>query len=128
MIDYVDHGSFGTNVFISSSSILGVTKDRWMPQAIQLGTNYIQYFLNQITTYSSQAASGNYGGIMMFNLRPSNDQNPLPVFQAIANGAYNSATVSSVSSPYSQDWEFIPSGFELTKDDVPAYQPTYTGN
>lgn len=99
-----------------------------MPQAIQLGTNYIQYFLNQITTYSSQAASGNYGGIMMFNLRPSNDQNPLPVFQAIANGAYNSATVSSVSSPYSQDWEFIPSGFELTKDDVPAYQPTYTGN
>ena len=128
MIDYVDHGSFGTNVFISSSSILGVTKDRWMPQAIQLGTNYIQYFLNQITTYSSQAASGNYGGIMMFNLRPSNDQNPLPVFQAIANGAYNSATVSSVSSPYSQDWEFIPSGFELTKDDVPAYAPTYTGN
>ncbi len=65
---------------------------------------------------------------MMFNLRPSNDQSPLPVFQAIANGAYNSATVSSVSSPYTQDWEFIPSGFELTKDNVPAYQPTYTGN
>ena len=29
---------------------------------------------------------------------------------------------------YTQDWEFISSGFELAKDDVPAYQPTYTGN
>ena len=109
--------------------MLGVPNDRWMPQAIQLGTNYIQYFLNQITTRSSQAASGNYGGIMMFNLRPSNDINPQPVFQAIANGAYNSATVSNVcETPYTQDWTFIPGGFELTKDDVPAYAPTYTGN
>lgn len=128
MIDYADHGSFGQNVFISSSSILGVTNNRWMPQAINIGYSYNSIYLTQITNRSAQTANGNYAGIMMFNLRPSNDVSPQPVFQAIANGAYNRATVSSVSSPYSQDWEFIPSGFELTKDDVPAYQPTYTGN
>lgn len=128
MIDYADHGSFGANVFFPSSSILGITNSRWMPQAINLGYSYNVLNRTQITNNSSDTASGNYAGIMMFNLRPSNDVSPQPVFQAIANGAYNSATVSSVSSPYTQDWEFISSGFELTKDDVPAYQPTYTGN
>lgn len=128
MIDYADHGTFGSNIFYSASSILGVTNDRWMPQAINLGYSYNVLNRTQITNNSSDTASGNYAGIMMFNLRPSNDVSPQSVFQAIANGAYNSATVSSVSSPYTQDWEFIPSGFELTKDNVPAYQPTYTGN
>lgn len=129
MIDYADHGTFGPDVFIPSSSILGVTNDRWMPQAIELGYNYIQYFLDQITSRSAQTASGDYAGIMMFNLRPANDVSPQPVFQAIANGAYNSATVSNVcDSPYTQDWEFISSGLEWTKNNVPAYQPTYTGN
>ena len=100
-----------------------------MPQAIELGYNYISSYLSIITARSSQTANGNYAGIMMFNLRPSNDVNPQPVFQAIANGAYNSASVTNVcDSPYTQDWEFIDGGFELTKDDVPAYQPTYTGN
>ena len=100
-----------------------------MPQAIKLGNSYGALNLTQITNRSSQTANGNYAGIMMFNLRPSNDINPQPVFQAIADGAYNSATVSNVcSTPYTQDWEFIDGGFELTKDNVPAYQPTYTGN
>ena len=40
MIDYADHGSFGPNVYLYSSSILGVTNDRWMPQAINLGYSY----------------------------------------------------------------------------------------
>ena len=129
MIDYADHGSFGANVFFPSSSILGITNSRWMPQAINLGYSYNVLNRTQITNNSSDTASGNYAGIMMFNLRPSNDVSPQPVFQAIANGAYNSATVSNVcSTPYTQDWEFIEGGFELTKDNVPAYAPTYTGN
>lgn len=129
MIDYVDHGSFGYNNFVSSSSISGITNNRWMPQAILLGNSYNVLQQNQIKTKSTQSATGNYAGIMLFNLRPSNDVSPLPVFQAIANGAYSSATVSNVcSTPYTQDWEFIDGGFELTKDDVPAYAPTYTGN
>lgn len=100
-----------------------------MPQAINLGYSYSTLNLTQIKNRSSETATKGYAGIMMFNLRPANDVSPLPVFQAIANGAYNSATVSNVcSTPYTQDWEFISSGFELTKDDVPAYQPTYTGN
>ena len=129
MIDYVDHGSFGYNNFVPSSSISGVTNNRWMPQAILLGNTYNVIQQNQIKTKSTQSATGNYAGIMLFNLRPSNDVSPQSVFQAIANGAFDSATVSNVcDSPYTQDWEFIDGGFELTKDDVPAYAPTYTGN
>lgn len=129
MINFGDHGSFGPNQFVSPSSISGMINSRWMPQAILLGQTYNALQLNQIKNRSSQTASGGYAGIMMFNLRPANDVSPEPVFQAIANGAYNSATVSNVcDSPYTQDWEFIPSGLEWTKDDVPAYQPTYTGN
>lgn len=131
MIDYADHGNFGPNVFLYSSSILGVTNDRWMPQAINLGYSYSTLNLTQIKNRSLENATNGYAGIMMFNLRPCNEVNPQPVFQAIANGAYDSATVTNVcgcDSPYTQDWEFIEGGFELTKDDVPAYAPTYTGN
>lgn len=129
MIDLADQGVFGANSFRSSSYISGVTNDRWCPQAIQLGQSYSGPLLSQITNNSNSAKTGNYGGIMMFNLRRSNDVNPLPVFQAIANGAYNSATVSNVcATPYAQDWDFIPTGYTITKDDVPAYLPKFVGN
>ena len=96
-IDLADHGSFGPNVFQTSSAFAGVTNDRWCPQAIQMGQSYNAIFLNQIKTRSSQAASGNYGGIMMFNVRKASNVNPLPVFQKIAEGAFG-ATVIPVRS------------------------------
>ncbi|MFR4024959.1 MAG: hypothetical protein ACLTZY_03425 [Alistipes indistinctus] len=57
----------------------------------------------------SQAASGNYGGIMMFNVRKASNVNPLPVFQKIAEGAFG-ATVTYTGTEYSQDWTFNPAG------------------
>lgn len=127
MLDYADHGTFGANVFYSSSSISGMTNDRWMPQAIQLGNSYNALTLNQIKNRSSQAASGNYGGIMMFNMRRYSERSPLPVFQKIAEGAFG-GTVTYDGTDYTRSWTPDPNGYTITKNDVPAYQPTFTGN
>ena len=116
-IDLADHGLFGPNVFQTSSAFAGVTNDRWCPQAIQMGQSYNAIFLNQIKTRSSQAASGNYGGIMMFNVRKASNVNPLPVFQKIAEGAFG-ATVTYTGTEYSQDWTFNPAGYTITYADI----------
>jgi glycosyl hydrolases family 18 len=116
-IDLADHGAFGHNVFQASSAFAGVTNDRWCPQAIQMGQSYNAIFLNQIKTRSSQAASGNYGGIMMFNVRKASNVNPLPVFQKIAEGAFG-ATVTYTGTEYSQDWTFNPAGYTITYADI----------
>ena len=104
-------------VFQTSSAFAGVTNDRWCPQAIQMGQSYNAIFLNQIKTRSSQAASGNYGGIMMFNVRKASNVNPLPVFQKIAEGAFG-ATVTYTGTEYSQDWTFNPAGYTITYADI----------
>ena len=39
-LDYADHGMYGPNIFMSSSSISGVTNDRWSPQALKISYNY----------------------------------------------------------------------------------------
>lgn len=127
MIDYADQGTFGANIFFTSSYISGMTNDRWMPQAIQMGQSYNAIYLNQIKNRSSQAASGNYGGIMMFNMRRASDVNPLPVFQKIAEGAFG-GTVTYDGSDYTRSWTPDPAGYTISRKDVPAYQPVYTGN
>lgn len=84
-------------------------------------------YLNQIKSRSSQAANGNYGGIMMFNMRRYSDVSPLPVFQKIAEGAFG-GTVTYDGTDYTRSWTPDPDGYTITKEDVPAYQPAYTGN
>lgn len=127
MLDYADHGTFNILYFATSSSISGMTNDRWMPLSIQLGQSYTAIQLNQIRSRSAQAASGGYGGIMMFNMRRYSDVSPLPVFQAIAQGAFN-GTVTYDGSDYVRNWATDPDGHTITKDDVPSYTPQYTGN
>lgn len=124
MIDYADHGTFGPAIFKTSSSIAGVTNAHWMPQAIQLGQSYNTIYLNQIKNNSAKAANGNYGGIMMFNMRRASDVNPLPVFQKIAEGAFG-GTVTYDGTDYVRDWTPDPAGHTISKADVPAYQPIY---
>ncbi|WP_295937995.1 glycosyl hydrolase family 18 protein [uncultured Alistipes sp.] len=119
MIDYADQGSFGANIFPTSSSISGMTNDRWMPQAINMGSTYNTINLNYIKNRSGQAKSGNYGGIMMFNIRKHSDRSPLPVYQKIAEGAFSS-TVTYTGTEYSQDWTFNPNGHTISYADVPA--------
>lgn len=117
MIDYVYHGLFGPNEFITSSSVSGVTQDRFSPQTLDLNLQYIPYFLNQIKIRSAQAANQEYNFITTYDLRVATDCNPLPVLQCIAEGAYNS-TVTYDGTAYEQDWIFTPGGHEITHEDV----------
>jgi len=103
MIDYVYHGTMGPNVFISSSSIAGVANDRFSPQTLNLGQRYNTIQLNQIKNRAAQAAAGGYGGIMMKDVRSADDVDPLPVFEKIAEGAYN-GTVAFTGNVFPKDW------------------------
>ena len=119
MIDFADHGTIGPNVFTSSSSIAGVTNDRWAPQAISLDRLYNTIYLNQIKIRSSQAANGGYGGIMMKNVRSADDVDPLPVFEKIAEGAYN-GTVTFTGNIIPKNWT-SGNSMTITRKDCPSY-------
>lgn len=124
MIDFADHGSFSPTGFSTGSSIQGMTNDRWMPMAINMGSNWAAY---KTLIKNNAVKAKNYGGIMMFNVRKASEVNPLTVFNAIAEGAYAS-TVTYTGTEYSRDWTPQPAGFTITKDNVPAYAPKFAGN
>lgn len=119
MLDFADHGMIGPNVFLSSSSIAGVTNDRWAPQAISMNYTYNTIQLLQIKNRSAQAASGEYGGIMMKNVRSADDVDPLPVFEKIAEGAYN-GTVTFTGNIISKNW-ISENSMTITHKDCPSY-------
>lgn len=102
-LDYADHGTYGPNVFLSSSSISGVTNDRWSPQSLKISTNYISYFLNQIRVRSIQASQGGYGIISTDDMRSEDDINPLNVFVKIAEGAFQK-TATYDGNNYAKNW------------------------
>lgn len=119
MIDFADHGTIGPNVFASSSSIAGVTNDRWAPQAIAMDRTYNAIYLNQIKIRSSQAVNGGYGGIMMKNVCSADDVDPLPVFEKIAEGAYD-GTVAFTGNITPKNW-ISENSMTITYNDCPSY-------
>lgn len=125
MIDYADQGSFGANVFPTSSYISGMTNDRWMPMALNLGYGYNALNLTSIKNNAAKTKNQGYGGMMCFNMRRASDVNPLPVFKKMAEGAFGS-TVTYNGIDYQHDWQYVSTGYTITKDDVPAYSPKYT--
>lgn len=125
MIDYVYHGGFGPNIFPTTSAISGVGSSQFAPQILNLGLSYNKIFLTQIKNRSKQAAAGAYGGITLFNLRVASEVDPLPVFQAIAEGAYQSNIIYD-GTEYPQDWTFISGGHTITHADLPIVNPDPT--
>ncbi len=88
-IDYAYHGYFGS--YYTSSGIIGMTPDKWSPISFNLG-NYNS--TSNAKSYAEQALENEYGAIMCFNLRTRSERDPLSLFQAISNGAYDSSTIS----------------------------------
>ena len=123
MLNYADHGYFGYNQFISSSSIAGVQNDGWMPMAIQLGSTYTASQRLRIKNNATAVLNQGYGGCMFFNIRRYSELSPLPVFMSTATGLGRS--VSYVSGSDYAPWAPT-SGVTITKNDAPAYPPTYT--
>lgn len=102
-LDYADHGTYGPNVFLSSSSISGVTNDRWSPQALKISYNYSILYHNMVKTRSMQASQGGYGVISTDDMRSADDINPLNVFVKIAEGAFQK-TATYDGNNYAKNW------------------------
>ncbi|MCX4333619.1 MAG: glycosyl hydrolase family 18 protein [Bacteroidales bacterium] len=110
-IDYAYHGYFGS--YMTSTNITGLPKSKWSPLSLNLGNNNPT---STVQNYASQAKNGGYGAMMCFNLRTRNDRDPLPVFQAISNGAYDGRPVACEDGNRSRDVVINPNGFTITYD------------
>jgi len=98
---------------MTSTNITGLPKSKWSPLSLNLGNNNPT---STVQNYASQAKNGGYGAMMCFNLRTRNDRDPLPVFQAISNGAYDGRPVACEDGNRSRDVVINPNGFTITYD------------
>ena len=112
-IDYMYHGYWGPTIFNMSSST-GIDKAHWSPMSLNLGVPAIP---SSLRNNSARTAANGYGMICNFNLRRSSETDPLRVFEAYAQGAYN-ATVTCDGGDRPQDWQFVSGGLTITRDDV----------
>lgn len=110
-IDYAYHGHF--RQYITDSGITGMNKARWSPMSFNLGESNT---ISTVQTQASDTKTGGYGAMMCFNLRTRNDNDPLPVFQAISDGAYDGMTVACDDGNRSRDVVIDPDGFTITYD------------
>ena len=112
----IDHVYSNFSTYNTYISIAGVTKDRYAPMSINLGS-----IGGNVSYYGDKAydlAEAGYGSIMHFNLRTRNDSDPLPLFKAIADGAWGETNVTCENGNRPQDWTFVSSGYEITMDEV----------
>lgn len=124
MLDYADYGTFGASFFAYSCAISGVSNAHWMPTSLNLGTAVTDFrTLNKIKNNATTIKNNGYGGYMLFNIRRYSDVSPLNVLQKIASG-YGTSVSYVTGSDYAP-WAPT-SGVTITKNDVPAYPPTYT--
>ena len=112
----IDHAyaNFGYNTYIGIS---GVTKDRFAPLSINLGS-----IAGNVSYYGDRAydlAEAGYGSIMHFNLRRTSERNQLSLFNSIADGAWEE-TVTCENGNRPQDWTFVSSGYTITYDEATA--------
>ena len=108
------YANFGYNTYIGIS---GVTKDRFAPLSINLGS-----IGSNVSYYGDRAydlTEAGYGGIMHFNLRTRTDSDPLSLFNSIADGAWEE-TVTCENGNRPQDWTFVSSGYTITYDEATA--------
>lgn len=112
-IDYAYHGYFGD--YRTSSNITGMNKTRWSPVSLNLGENNST---STVQDYASRAKNEGYGAMMCFNLRPSSDRDPLPVFQALSDGAYGGRTVACDDGDRSRDAGSVSTGYTISYSDV----------
>ena len=113
-IDFAYHGSFG--YYSSYSQITGMnsTPERWSASSLNLG------YYNSTSTasdYATDTLNDGYGAMMFFNLRTRNDNDPLPLFNAIAGELWG-MSVSCDNGNRSRDTGSVPSGYTITYDMV----------
>lgn len=108
-IDYVYHGYFRS--YVGTPGLC--TTAKWSPVSLNLG----EYNSTATVRIQAQnAKNGGYGAMMCFNLRPTSDRDPLSVFQAMSDGAYNGATVVCDDGDRPRDAGSVSTGYTITYD------------
>lgn len=118
-IDYGWNAGYGINLY--TLPISPWTNDMWSAQAIDLNQAYNIIALRSIKYRSEQSIINGMGAIETYDLRLHTEQDPLPVLQKIAEGAYNNIIVSRDSIPsngYPKSWTSGGPGTTITYDDV----------
>lgn len=108
-IDFAYHGYFGS--YYTSSGITGMTTNKWSPISFNLG-NYNS--TNNAESYAGSAFDDGYGAMMCFNLRTRNDNDPLPLFQTLSNGAYDGSVISCSNGNRARTAGSVASGYTIT--------------
>ncbi len=110
-IDYAYHGYFGSYVEYTSSGITGMSTAKWSPISFNLG-NYNS--TSTAESYAERASDDGYGAMMCFNLRRRSERDPLPMFQALSNGAYGGSTISCSNGDRARTAGSVASGYTIT--------------
>lgn len=118
-IDYGWNAGYGINLYTLPYSPW--TNDIWSAQAINLNQAYNMIALRYLKNRSMQSKINGMGAIETYDLRLHTEQDPLPVLQKIAEGAYDNAIVSRDSIPsngYPKSWTSGGPGTTITHDDI----------
>lgn len=114
-IDYAYHGHFGS--YWTYKNVSGLPNSKWSPISLNLSNTYNS---NTVKGWAADAIDNGYGAIMCFNLRPTSDKDPLPVFQAISDGAYAGATVTCSGGNLPRTAGSVTGGFTITSSYITA--------
>lgn len=109
----VDYAYTNFTTWNSTIGISGVSKSGWAPSAYNLGNYYGPSALSTITSKAQEAKNGGYGAIMTFNLRPTSERSPLPVFQAISDGL-GTGTITCEGGDRARDITPVSEGFTIS--------------
>lgn len=110
-IDYAYHGHFGS--YWTYKNVSGLPNSKWSPISLNLSNTYNS---NTVKGWAADASDNGYGAIMCFNLRPTSDKDPLPVFQAIADGAYDRDIVTCTGGDLPRNAGSVAGGYTITCD------------
>lgn len=113
----LDYAYTGYTYWNKTSSIAGMTNDRWAPSSYLLGNTYSNSTLNLINYVSQRASDEGYGAIMTFNIRQSSDVDPMPVFQAMSDGI-GCGTLYCDDGDRARDVVIVPYGYNITYSDI----------
>lgn len=108
-IDYAYHGYFGS--YFGTPGLC--TTEKWSPVSLNLGYDYSA---SNVRIMAQNAKNGGYGAMMCFNLRQTSDKDPLYIFQAISDGAYNGAKVVCDDGDRPRDAGSVSTGYTITYD------------
>lgn len=108
-IDFAYHGYFGS--YYTSSGIYGMTTNKWSPISFNLGNHNS---IANAESFAERALEDGYKLMMCFNLRTRNDNDPLPLFQALSNGAYFGDVVSCSNGNRARTAGSVASGYTIT--------------